>query len=282
MWTGSHLQAQPSYSSCLGQDKQTVLSVMFAHQLPCCGLTENLPGQSQAETPIPKGEGLGISVLECISFETKQQQSCRQNIFLHTFQVLTVVYSKRNGNKIMLPAVWFSLGERQRDWAIIPHTPGTGDICLEVFYFQGQLLQVQRLSGEISQAHCCLFLSDLPHLFISSRICYFPKNRNKWLGTPSSGLQNPAGNKFYGFVQRTRGPYWSWKHQHQQRSSSNDGDTTSGHPSFSEVFSFVLVWYSNRKLVQKIQIRLPSQDVKDGKRILKLLVSYWNYNVSTK
>lgn len=72
MWAVSHLQAQPSYSSCLGQDKQTVLSVMFAHQLAFCGLTENLPGQGQAGTPIPKGEGLGISVLECITFETKQ------------------------------------------------------------------------------------------------------------------------------------------------------------------------------------------------------------------
>lgn len=64
--------AQPSYSSCQGQDKQTVLSVMFAHQLPFCGLTGNLLGQGQAEALIPKGEGLGISVLECITFETKQ------------------------------------------------------------------------------------------------------------------------------------------------------------------------------------------------------------------
>lgn len=72
MWAVSHLQAQPPYSSCLGQDKQTVLSVMFAHQLPFHGLTENLPGQGQAGTPVPKREGLGISVLECITFETKQ------------------------------------------------------------------------------------------------------------------------------------------------------------------------------------------------------------------
>lgn len=72
MWAVSHLQAQPSYSSCQGQDKQTVLSVMFAHPLSFSGLTENLPGQGQAGTPVPKGQGLGISVLEYIAFETKQ------------------------------------------------------------------------------------------------------------------------------------------------------------------------------------------------------------------
>lgn len=91
--------------------------------------------------PYTKWEALAIWVPQCISFETKQQQSCRQNIFLPTSHALTVVYNKRNNNKkIMLTTIWFGLQKRQgtghgHDWAIILHTSGTASVCPELTHF---------------------------------------------------------------------------------------------------------------------------------------------------
>lgn len=55
MWADSHPQAQPSYSSCLGQDKQTVLSVMFAHQLPFVGSLRTSQDKARQELLSQKG-----------------------------------------------------------------------------------------------------------------------------------------------------------------------------------------------------------------------------------
>lgn len=80
-------------------------------------------------------------------------------------------------------------------WAIILQTSGTASTCLEVTHFSGELLQVQSLSRESSETLCCLLLSALPPLFISSWTNYFPKNGKGTRGvrTPPLGLSNPSG-----------------------------------------------------------------------------------------